>query len=86
MGIKPIVVSLPRFVRICGIVWGAARDRPYAYSYARLVPLLTYGLHRINVARRVYRASNFSGYGIASEGFLEGIIEMIIGEMLWLFS
>jgi hypothetical protein len=25
----------------------AARDRPYAYSYARLVPHLTYGLYRI---------------------------------------
>ena len=82
VGIKLIVVSLPRFVRICDIVWGAARDRPYA----RLVPRMTYGLHRINVARRVYRASNFSGYGIASEGLLEGIIDIIIGEMLWMLS
>ena len=28
----------------------------------------------------------FSGYDIASEGLLEGTIEMIIGEMLWLIS
>ena len=63
----------------------AARDRPYVYSYARLVPRLTYGLHRINVAWWVYRISNFSGYVIASEGLLEGIIEVIIGEMLWLY-
>ena len=64
----------------------AARDRLYAYTYARLVPRLTYGLYRIKVAWRVYRISNFSGYGIASEGLLEGIIELTIGEMLWLIS
>jgi hypothetical protein len=27
--------------------------------------------------------SDFSGHGSASEGLLEGIIEMIIDEMLW---
>ena len=61
----------------------AARDRPYAYSYARLVPRLTYRLYRINVARRVYRISNFSGHGSAGEGLLEGIIDIIIDNMLW---
>jgi hypothetical protein len=38
-----IVTLLFAFVHIYGIVGlQAARDRPYAYSYARLVPQLTY--------------------------------------------
>jgi hypothetical protein len=44
-----IVTLLFASVHICGIVGlQAARDRPYAYSYARLVPQLTYDLYRIS--------------------------------------
>jgi hypothetical protein len=43
-----IVTLLFASVHICGIVGlQAARDQPYAYSYMRLVPQLTYGLYHI---------------------------------------
>jgi hypothetical protein len=42
-----IVTYLFSSTHVCNIVGlQAARDRPYAYSYARLVPQLTYDLHR----------------------------------------
>jgi hypothetical protein len=42
-----IVTLLFASFHICSIVGlQVARDRPYAYSYARLVPQLTYDLHR----------------------------------------
>jgi hypothetical protein len=50
VGIDFLIVTLPcAFAYICGIV-GSKRpeDRPYVYSYARLVPQLTYDLHRIS--------------------------------------
>ena len=49
VGIDFLVVTLScASVHIRGIVGRlAARDRPYAYSYARLVPHLTHGLHRV---------------------------------------
>ena len=60
----------------------AARDRPYAYSYARLVPHLTYGLYRISGLAGVC-FSDFRRHGICKRGPRKGIIEMIIDEMLW---
>jgi hypothetical protein len=42
-----IVAILFASVHVCGIVGlQAACDRPYTKSYARLVPQLTYDLHR----------------------------------------
>jgi hypothetical protein len=42
-----IVTLLFAYAHVCGIVGlQAAHDRPYAYSYVRLVPQLTYDLHR----------------------------------------
>jgi hypothetical protein len=42
-----IVTLLFASAHVCGILGSqAAHDRPYAYSYARLVPQLMYDLHR----------------------------------------
>jgi hypothetical protein len=45
-----LIVILPcAFAYICGIVGSKwPEDRPYVYSYARLVSQLTYDLHRIS--------------------------------------
>ena len=53
------------------------------YSYARLVPRLTYGLYRIMWLGGC-SFSGFSEHGSASEGLFERVIEMIIEEVLWL--
>jgi hypothetical protein len=54
VGIDPLIVTLPcAFAYICGIVGlKQPEDRPYAF-HVRLVPHLTYGLHRIRVSCRV---------------------------------
>jgi hypothetical protein len=61
---------------ICLYLWDSwieeAQDWPYAYSYARLVPQLTYGLYRIN-GLSAASFSNYSGYGICNGGPLMGI-------------
>jgi hypothetical protein len=55
----------------------AVRDRPYAYSYARVVPHLTYGLYHICGLSGVC-LSYFSCHGIYSEGLPKGIIELLL--------
>jgi hypothetical protein len=51
-----LIIFLPSNVYFCLYVWHSwievAHDRPYAF-HVRLVPRLTYGLHRIKVASRV---------------------------------
>ena len=74
MGIDFLVVTLSRApVHIRGIVGlQAARDRPYAYSYARLVPHLTHGLHRVCGLAGV-SFSSLVDMAFATEGPEQGI-------------
>jgi hypothetical protein len=54
----------------------AASQRPYAYSYVRLVPQLMYDLHCTSgLARASF--SFFSGHGFCNGGPLAGVKETI---------
>ena len=47
-GVDSMFVTLPRaLVMSMAMFDDSGPDRPYAYSYARLVPHLTHGLHRV---------------------------------------
>ena len=74
VGIDFLVVTLScASVHIRGIVGRlAARDRPYAYSYARLVPHLTHGLHRVCGSAGV-SSSSLVDMAFATEGPTQGI-------------
>jgi hypothetical protein len=69
VGVDPLIVTLPcAFAYICGIVglkW--PEYRLYAF-HARLVPRLTYGLHRIKVAYRVFVSPTIVDMASATEG------------------
>jgi hypothetical protein len=69
-----LFVSLPCILLMTTALFDeAARDRPNAYSYVRLVPHLTYGSYHICGLLGVC-LSYFSGHDICSEGLLEVII------------
>jgi hypothetical protein len=73
VGIDLLILTLPcAFSYIRGIVGSKQpKDQPYAYSYARLIPQLTYGLDRISGLSGA-SFSNYSGYGVYNGGPLIG--------------
>jgi hypothetical protein len=72
-GVDPLIVNLPcAFVYIYGIV-GLKRPEYQLYAFhTRLVPRLTYGLHRIKVASRVPVSPTIVNMASAMEGPLTG--------------
>jgi hypothetical protein len=72
-----IVTLLFASVHVCVIFeLQAVHDRPYTYSYARLVPQLTYDLHRTSGFGRC-QFILFSGHGFYNGGPLAGVKEII---------
>jgi hypothetical protein len=69
VGVDPLIATLPcAFAYICGIV-GLKQlgDRLYAF-HMRLVPRLTYGLHRIKLACGVSVSPTIMDMASAMEG------------------
>jgi hypothetical protein len=68
-GVDRLIVTLQRvFVDICGIV-GLKRPENRLYAFhARLVPRLTYGLHRAKVASYVYVSPTIVDMTSTTEG------------------
>ena len=79
VGVDSMFVTLPcALVHIAVLFDEAAPDRPYAYTYARLVPRLTYGLYRIKWLSGVSVSLTLADATLATEGPVRGVIETII--------
>ena len=79
VGVDSMIVTLSRaLVHIAVLFDEAAPDRPYAYAYARLVPRLTYGLHRIKWHWGVFVSLTLADMAFAMKGPVRGVIETIV--------
>ena len=79
VGVDSMIVTLSRaLVHIAVLFDEADPDLPYAYTYARLVPCLTYGLYRIKWLWGVSVSLTLADMAFAAEGPVRGVIETII--------